>query len=87
MALYGLQGFLGKFAKLLRSEVAQKQIIQNLLRERFKVELDKNCILVKDGIVTIKAHPALKQRIYMEKNKIIEELSSHLPKGTVRDIR
>ena len=87
MGLYGIDGFLGKFARLLRSDVAQKKIIQEAFKQRFGIDLTSDCILMKEGIVTIKCHPALKQRIYMEKGKLLEEINSFLPENAIKDIR
>ncbi len=82
-----LANFLEKFAVLLSKSRDVKKSFLVSLKSKANITLAENEIDVKDNIVYIKSHPAVRMEIFMRKKAILDELRLVLDTRTPRDIR
>jgi hypothetical protein len=78
--------YLEKFRHLLSSEAAFKDAVIKVFKVRFNVDLASKDIVAKEGLVQIACSPALKSRIFMDREAILEDINKMLG-GTVKGIR
>ena len=85
--MFQLKDLLDKF-KSLEDPKESRGRIAEILNITCKIGvLDSKSLEIKKGIVWLKVHPAVKQRIIMNKQKCLEELKKSLPTEVIVDIR
>ncbi len=82
-----LSGFLDKFKKIFSGAKFQKDAILSIINSTAKIQLDEKDIEVKDFKITLKTSPAVKNAIFMRKQKILEGLKAALGNEAPIDIR
>lgn len=70
--------FLSKF-KIIRNPKQNREVITHIIKEVTSIELDDSCVQIKNKIVFIHAHPAIKSAIFIKKDKIISLIKEKLP--------
>ncbi|HEY4505616.1 MAG TPA: hypothetical protein VJG67_02905 [Candidatus Paceibacterota bacterium] len=84
--MFNISSFLQKFSKDLNStELNRKQII-DIIKKHTQIELSLVDIEIKDYIMETKSSPAVKNKIFMYKEKILEEINRSVSQKIV-DIR
>ena len=81
-----LSSFLGKFKKLLSSDAAVKEVVLNVCLKE-KINLQNNSISLKDSTLIIGGSSLLKNKLFMKKKRLIEEINKELGKELITDIR
>lgn len=84
--MFNIQRYLEKFSKNIKSiEIYKKQILE-IIEKNAQISIPSNEIEIKNYIVYIKSSPAVKNKLFIYKNKILEEISVSLPTKII-DIR
>lgn len=83
--MFNINSYLDKFKNIAVKEVLFRETIINVINKRIKSSLSVTDLNFKNGIVTIKASPAIKGEIFLKKMLILEDLKSLSEK--VIDIR
>ena len=75
--MFNIAAYLKKFENLGLGERLLKEAIRTSVKEVLKFDLDTKNILVKNGEVTFKVSPALKNAIYMKKAAILKRMAEN----------
>ncbi len=82
-----LSHFLDRFKAILLAPGALKKPIIEVISRCARIDLKETDIEVKEGIIYIKAHPLIKNEIFMRKGRILHEVEVLLGKKSLHDIR
>ena len=78
--------FLEKFSKnILTDELYKKQIVE-IIEKQTQLNISTSDVEIRNYTLYVKASPAVKNKIFIYKNKILEEISATLTTKVV-DIR
>ena len=69
-----IHSFFGKLFKKIVDEEQNNTQLLLILKEVTKLNITKDDIQVRDTVVTIKAHPLVKQEIVLRKKEILKEI-------------
>ena len=83
--MFNISSFLEKFSKNISNIESNKTKILEIIKKHTNLNLLPKEIEIKNYIVYIKSSPIIKNKIFIYKNKILEEVSILLIKIT--DIR
>ena len=84
--MFNISKFLGKFSKNIKSTETDRQKILEIIEKNTQIKILPEEIEIKDYIIYIKSSPAIKNKLFIYKEKILENISSSLPTKIV-DIR
>jgi len=79
--------FLERFKTLGLDSSLLKQVFIDTVRKNLNVTLLKEDVQVRDGVVSVKAHPALKSELRIKRKDILEELSGILGPTKIINVR
>jgi hypothetical protein len=82
-----LGGYLDKFKKIFTSTKFQKDAVRSVINHHAKIELGENDLEVKDYKIILKTSPAVKNAVFMRKQKILEDLKAQMGNIAPNDIR
>ncbi len=82
-----LQNFLARFTKLLQTPGELKKPVLFSIKNITNITLLEKDIEIKEGMVHLKTHPAIKNAIFMRKKVILEDLKNLLGNKSPYDIR
>ena len=74
--MFNISIYLEKFKNIESKSSSLKSIVVDSIKNVLKVDIDKKNIEIKNGIIYLKVHPVIKNEIFINKNKIIKEISS-----------
>ncbi len=77
--MFNIEKFLNKFTKEIKSTESNKNIILDVIKKHTQIELQLNDVEIKDYQVVLKASPAVLNKIFIYKQKILDELGTSLP--------
>lgn len=80
-----LADFLQKF-KAIRDPSLDKKIIAYVIKQTCGVDIEPSNIKIKNFVIQISEHPAIKTSIYMKKQSILELINKELPGRNFSDI-
>ena len=75
--MFNIVLYLDKFKNLGLGERLLKEAISTSLKEVLKFDLDTKNILIKNGEVTFKVSPAMKNAIYIKKEAILKRMEEN----------
>ncbi len=75
--MFNIAAYLKKFENLGLGERLLKEAIRTSVKEVLKFALDTKNISMKNGEVTFKVSPALKNAIYMKKAAILKRMAEN----------
>ena len=75
--MFNIAAYLKKFENLGLGERLLKEAIRTSVKEVLKFDLDTKNISMKNGEVTFKVSPALKNGIYMKKVAILKRMAEN----------
>ena len=75
--MFNIALYLKKFENLGLGERLLKEAIRTSVKEVVKFDLDLKNILVKNGEVTFKVSPAMKNAIYIKKKQILKRMEEN----------
>lgn len=85
--MFQLKELLSRFKEIKDPRQIKVQIAA-LLNQELSLDLFKpENVTIERNIIKITAHPALRQKIFTSKEKIIETMKKHLPDEFIVDIR
>ncbi len=82
-----LGGLLEKFKNLIGSSKFQKDAVVSVIRDTVKINLEEKDFDIKNSTIQLKVSPAVKNEIFMRKQKILAALASALGAKAPKDIR
>jgi hypothetical protein len=82
-----LKYLLLNFKNILVSESAKKEEILRIISREIKIDLKKEDIQIKNGVVFLNIKPIYKNEIFLKKDKIFSKLKDTLGKRAPRDFR
>lgn len=85
--MFNLKDLLVKF-KSIQDPSEKKKVIIGILNEIIGAEILKNNeIETRNHILFLKAHSAVKNKIFMQKKNVVEKINNVLPEECIVDIR
>ena len=84
--MFNIAQYLEKFKNFGFAERTLKEAILTSVKEAMNLELDKKDIIVKNGEVTFKVTPAMKNAIFIKKAAILKKMAENGVEN-VNDIR
>lgn len=84
--MFNISSFLSKLSRNINAAELNKSGILDIVRKHTQLEIRLEDMEIKNAIVLIKASPAAKNKIFIFKNLIIEEINKTLPLR-IADIR
>ena len=77
--MFNISSFLEKFSKNVKSAELYKQQILEIIGKSIQISVTPNDLEIKDYTIYIKASPAIKNKLFIYKSKILEEIATNLP--------
>ncbi len=74
--MFNIKDYLTKFKNLDSSNTDLRLALANLIKKSFNLELSLNQILIKNHIAYLQASSAVKNSVYIKKQRILDELRS-----------
>jgi len=84
--MFNISSYLEKFSKNISSAELHSEKILEILKKHTGISFEKNDIEVKNYIVDVSGSPAVKNKIFMYKKAILDDIALSLP-ITVVDIK
>jgi len=72
--MFNISDYLEKFSKVVSFGRQQKKEIQNSIEEVLNIKIDTDSIFIKDGLLSLKVSPAIKNTIYIKKALILKKM-------------
>ena len=85
--MLNISNYLKKFSKNLFSSDEQKKKISEIIKTYTQVDVLPEEIEIKNYNIYLKKTPAVMNKVFIYKNKILEEVSSQIPDLKAVDIR
>lgn len=82
----GIKGFFEKFNNKASKQVAQYMAVSNSVKDNTGIEIEMKDISISDGTVKIKSSQALKNEIYIKKQKILSDIKKYQLDTPITDI-
>ena len=77
--MFNISSFLDKFSKNLKSSELYKKQILEIVEKQTQINIPPEEMEIKDYIVYVKSSPAVKNKIFIYKNKILEDINMTIP--------
>ena len=85
--MFNISSFLDKFSKNIKlAEVSKEQILK-IIEKQTQIKLSPKQIEIKNYIICTLVSPAVKNKIFIYKNKILEDINNSIPDIKIVDIR
>lgn len=81
-----INDFFSKFKGIFASNLHQKEIIVKVCKKHSNVDLETAKISIKAGVVSVSANPIVKTQIFLNKDKILNQLNQEFGLK-IKDIR
>jgi len=78
-----LSSFLGKYDKLPTPKRHLKEAIEKYIGIKNKI----TDVAIQNGVLYIKANASIKQKLFIEKVKLLQFMKENIPLITIKDIR
>jgi hypothetical protein len=75
----GISDYFKKFTFILSKDQAVKNIVSETIRGMFLIDLEKKDFYISNGVLIIKTHPVIRQKILSRKKAVLDALRE---KGT-----
>jgi hypothetical protein len=82
-----ISDFLEKFKKIQPVNADTKNALVEILSKKYSIEVSIDVALLKNGVITIKASPVVKNMIFIHKKKLLAELQTVFLGISITDIR
>ena len=76
--MFNIEKFLDKFSKNIKSTEINKRVIIETIKKYISLDIPLDHIEIIDYIIHIKSSPAVLNKIFIYKQKIIEEINSKI---------
>ncbi len=78
--------FLSRF-KIIRSPKQNREEVVHIIQGVLKLDITESDIQIKNKMVFIQCHPAIKTAIFLKKQVILEQIKEKLPDVQVVDLK
>jgi hypothetical protein len=85
--MFNIEKYLEKFSKNIHSSSLQKECVLRVIKKYTQIQLSPDEIEVKNYIVYIKTSPAVLNKIFIYKSKILEDIALQTPSLKIVDTR
>jgi hypothetical protein len=85
--MINLSAYLEKFKLILTAPGAVKKPVISSILTHTGIELTEKELEIKESVIYLKTHPAVKGEVYMKKSLILKELQTLLGAKAPKDIR
>ncbi|HRH26370.1 MAG TPA: hypothetical protein PLF31_02780 [Candidatus Paceibacterota bacterium] len=75
----GISDYFKKFTFILSKDQAVKNVVSETIRGMFLIDLEKKDFYISNGVLIIKTHPVIRQKILSRKKAVLDALRA---KGT-----
>ena len=82
-----IKDLLSRALKRLSARDNEVRVIQEVMEHELKVRLLPQEIVIKEGGITIKAHPAVRSEILMHSERLLTILNERLGAGAITSLR
>ncbi len=82
-----LKDLLSRFSGLLQSGESKTESVREIIKKATNLDIKKEDIKIKDGIIYLNIKPIYKSEIYLKKDRIIEEMEILFGKKSPSNIR
>jgi hypothetical protein len=82
--MFNISQFLEKFSKNLKNTELQKEKIIEIVKNKTDISISKNEIEINNFILYIKSSPGVKNKLFIFKNSLLEEINNSIK---ITDIR
>ncbi len=79
--------FLEKFKSLGLGDIAVKKIFSELVEKHLNLKLELADIVIREGVLYVKASPALKSELFIKRQFFLKELSNNLGPTKISGLR
>ena len=69
-----ISSFLARFKKILSSHKASEYVFLEIIKDELGIELQKEDVKVRSGILCVTASPTIKNTLFLNKRKILQRL-------------
>ncbi len=76
--MFNISDFLDKISKKLKSQEIYKKGILEIIERNTNIKISNDDLEIKDYIVYIKSSPAVKNKIFISKESLINEINNTL---------
>ncbi len=84
--MFNIEQYLKKFSKNIQTLEGNKEKITLIINKYTKLNVESSCVEIKDYKIIVDTNSIGKSQLFLNKNKIIEEIKSTLDQ-TVIDIK
>lgn len=74
-------------ASFLRDTAELRGAVARAIQETTQIPIKETDVVIKNRTAVVRAHPALKQELLIQKSKVLEALERRIPKNRLRDVR
>lgn len=85
--MFNIEKYLEKFSKNIHSSKLQKECILGVIKKYTQIQLSPDEIEIKNYIVHTKTSPAVLNKIFIYKSKILEDIALQTPNFKIVDIK
>jgi hypothetical protein len=85
--MFNISSFLQKFSQNIFSLEEQKKQISEIIEKHTQINFPKEAIEIKNYIIYLKTSPATANKVFIYKNKILEEISQQIPNLKITNIK
>lgn len=85
--MFNISEYLKRVSKKLDSNIQTKEILSEIIKEQTNISIDQEKIEIKNYTAYIKTNQAVLNKIFINKNRIIEEFSKRIPEEKIVDIK
>ena len=79
--------YLEKFKTIGADSIIVKRVFIESVQKVFGITLTTSDVVIKDGVVRLSAHPALKSELFLKKTLLLQEISKILGTAKIIAIR
>lgn len=77
--MFNIEKYLQKFSKNVRLAELHKNKILEIIQKHTQLFILPKNLEIKDGVVFVRESPAVKNKLFIYKNPILEEISTSVP--------
>ena len=77
--MFNIDKYLQKFSKNINSAELYKKQILDIIEVNTKIKLLPETVEIKDCVVLVTSSPAVKNKLFIYKSKILEEIERTIP--------
>ena len=85
--MFNIKNYLEKFSKSIHFSEDQKRQIIEIIKQHTQISVSPNDIEIKNYTIYLKTSPGVSNKIFINKEKILGEISSSAPSLKIVDIR